>query len=595
MSSVVKLGDPEIAVHPVMITCCKVQLLFTTTVFLLGQSVLHHLDDSSDVNRIATFTCRTHASWRWTIIYLYFMVGLIYARTKVVYQAIKQGDLGTIAGIKIPRQWQVDWQEPASLLLTVILVVMFFLEPIIMCLQHSEGVIFTQTCAEAKDLIPAYEILSMLALLTQFALIIDVAAISTRLSCWVLLAGHVFPEFDRELSLAEGVMTCAAIVFLMLTFSSSISASLENPEDFQDIVISSMSFFKLAVGMYPPSSFLPQDDLLVLAIVSCFRLLVVFFLFKLLIAQLNCEYRRIYRSMMGHARLCRMWKMCQAMLSIHPSRFQLFIERMCFDEPLDFSEGDQGIADPKHPFPMEEEQDISEAARCRRLFELFQKQMKLTLEASVDSRGSADPGQEPGSRVSAFTGSLVSSMAPNLAAQDETAVAPSQSLVSLTRAVRASASSAPQAPVNATVEVGFKKDRHKPPAPPKRKKRPQAELMDVLRGNRSCLLASDKSQAFAELNISNGFLFKAWCLAVELLLAIMAIFVLAAVVVWLSTLDWVKGECLFSDFTNGTAPGCPVPGRYPRGSHCGEHRKLGPRLWFWYALLQLLQQPLQGK
>lgn len=26
-----------------------------------------------------------------------------------------------------------------------------------------------------------------------------------RLSCWVLLAGHVFPEFDRELSLAEGV------------------------------------------------------------------------------------------------------------------------------------------------------------------------------------------------------------------------------------------------------------------------------------------------------------------------------------------------------------------------------------------------------
>lgn len=439
MSSVVKLGDPEIAVHPVMITCCdllwnnlvhwrflrsKVQLLFTTTVFLLGQSVLHHLDDSSDVNRIATFTCRT-------IIYLYFMVGLIYARTKVVYQAIKQGDLGTIAGIKIPRQWQVDWQEPASLLLTVILVVMFFLEPIIMCLQHSEGVIFTQTCAEAKDLIPEYEILSMLALLTQFALIIDVAAISTRLSCWVLLAGHVFPEF---------VMTCAAIVFLMLTFSSSISASLENPEDFQDIVISSMSFFKLAVGMYPPSSFVAlEDDLLVLAIVSCFRLLVVFFLFKLLIAQLNCEYRRIYRSMMGHARLCRMWKMCQAMLSIHPSRFQLFIERMCFDEPLDFSEGDQGIAggiqilepanlhpthvdsirrlggDPKHPFPMEEEQDISEAARCRRLFELFQKQMKLTLEASVDSRGSADPGQEPGSRVSAFTGSLVSSMAPSTA------------------------------------------------------------------------------------------------------------------------------------------------------------------------------------
>lgn len=296
-----------------------------------------------------------------------------------------------VGGIRVPRKWVEDWQECVSLILTVLVVVMFYLEPVIYCLQSDHGS-FTQNCDQAKSLQEPYQILSMLAILLQFSLIIDVATISTRLSSWVLLAGHVLPEF---------AMTCLACAFLILTFSCSVSASSENPEDFDDIFGSMMSFFKLTVSMYPASSFVAlEDSILVLFITSCFRLIVIFFLMKLLIAQLTCEYRRIYRLMMGHARLCRMWKICEAMDSIHPSRFSKFVEKLRLDDPLDFSEGDHGVSggvqvdtvkrlggDPKHPFPLEEELQ-TEADKCRKVFHLFQKQMMAVKgEASVSSLG----------------------------------------------------------------------------------------------------------------------------------------------------------------------------------------------------------------
>jgi len=326
---------------------------------------------------------------------------LIYDRAKHVYQAIKKGDLAPVGGIRIPRRWVDDWQETVSLVLTVLLVVMFFVEPMILCLQSDDGP-FRLTCDQAKDLQQPYEILSMIALLLQFSLIMDVAAISTRLSSWVLLASQVLPEF---------VMTCLACIFLILTFSCSVSASMEAPEDFDNILSSLMTFFKLAVSMYPASSFVAlEENLLVLLITSAFRLVVIFFLMKLLIAQLTCQYRRIYRLMMGHARLCRMWKICEAMENIHLSRFQKFVEALRLEEPLDFSEGDHGLSggiqvweaahlhptnvetikrlggDPKHPFPPEEELTKTEGERCRKIYNLFQKQMKSAAQSdSVSS------------------------------------------------------------------------------------------------------------------------------------------------------------------------------------------------------------------
>ena len=125
-----------------------------------------------------------------------------------------------------------------SLILTILLVVMFFLEPMISCLQSGE-VLFTQDCPEAQDLLEQYQILSMIALLLQFALLTDIVVISTRLSCFVLLAASVLPEF--------AVMLVAA-GYLIVSSSCSVSASLENPEDFNSVPASLLSFSKLAAG-----------------------------------------------------------------------------------------------------------------------------------------------------------------------------------------------------------------------------------------------------------------------------------------------------------------------------------------------------------
>eukprot|EP00435_Cladocopium_sp_Y103_P023914 s4143_g5.t2 len=142
-------------------------------------------------------------------------------------------------------------------------------------------------------------------------------------------------------------------------------------------------------------------------------------------------------------------------------------------------------------------------------------------------------------------------------------------------------------------EIGFKKDRHKHPAKKTKKRRPVNELLRVLRSNRCCLLAlglddsaqdiviiqallrvdekvsffrnagaSDEvAQHIAQLfeagvdditEYTSGFLRRAWLVAIQVLAVLTVLLVIAAVVVFVSALDWVRGLCQFSDFTNGT-------------------------------------------
>lgn len=142
-------------------------------------------------------------------------------------------------------------------------------------------------------------------------------------------------------------------------------------------------------------------------------------------------------------------------------------------------------------------------------------------------------------------------------------------------------------------EIGFKKDRHKHPAKKTKKRRPVNELLRVLRTNRCCLLAlglddsaqdmviiqallrvDEKVSFFRNAGASeevakhiaqlfeagldditeytSGFLRRAWLAAIQVLVVLTVLLVIAAVVVFVSALDWVRGLCQFSDFTNGT-------------------------------------------
>ncbi|CAE7525772.1 unnamed protein product [Symbiodinium natans] len=410
MSCIVKLGDPHIADHPILVELGdlvwndlvywrflrgKASLVCTAVIIMLSQSVLQYIDTAGSFEeRVATFCCRL-------VIYLYFMVSLIYFRTKHVYQAVKHEELLIFGGMKMPRKWIDDWQEGVSLALTISLVVMFFLEPILACLQHTEGLgIFTQNCSQANDARGLYEILSMIAIMLIFALAADAATVSTRLSSWLLVAGHVLPDLGRAL------LACG---FLVLTFGSSVAACVGQPEDFQGIGNSVMSFLQLAVNMFPASHLEQlEDNIMLFAAASCFRVLVVFLLMNVLIAQLTCCYKQISVSMVGYARLRRMHKVCEAMEVIPSGSFQGFILNLRLDDPVEFGEGDVGPAggiqvlepgnlhptnvdtirrlggNPKNPFPPEDE-ELTEADRCQRLFKMYQKTVKKITQGGASS------------------------------------------------------------------------------------------------------------------------------------------------------------------------------------------------------------------
>ena len=80
------------------------------------------------------------------------------------------------------------------------------------------------------------------------------------------------------------------------------------------------------------------------AVILCFCLLVTVFLFSLLIAQLSQAYQAGYRDMQGYARLNRVATTVTEMESMSSKRWTKFLESLCFDEKLEFNEGDVGVA-----------------------------------------------------------------------------------------------------------------------------------------------------------------------------------------------------------------------------------------------------------
>eukprot|EP00440_Ansanella_granifera_P053707 gb/GFBE01058222.1/.p1 GENE.gb/GFBE01058222.1/~~gb/GFBE01058222.1/.p1 ORF type:complete len:1285 (+),score=394.99 gb/GFBE01058222.1/:1-3855(+) len=392
----------------------KIWLLFTLVVFLFSQSILKHLGkesaETTDAVRYATLVCRA-------FVYFCSMFELIYSRTKYVCKAIKEGDTVLINEIPVPRRYIEDWHEVVCLLLTVLLVAMFMQEPILYCLQDQSRGSFSQDCPEAMGVREAYAVLSMLTMILYFALLIDFTALSTRLSAFVLVMGHVLPELG---------LTLLACGYMILTFGSSITTNDETSADFAGIHKAALSLFEIMISMYSGKKFQDLENYSwTMAAVIAFVITITVFLFNLLVAQLNCSYQNIYSSMVGYARLSRIEIVCQTMPSIPQRRFASFIENLKLEERLEFGEGDIGLAggvqvleaasahptnvdsirrfggstSPAMQWP-EEDVDVanSEADRFERLEKSLQKAMKKL--SSMGTGGGARKTMKGGSSYS---------------------------------------------------------------------------------------------------------------------------------------------------------------------------------------------------
>jgi len=335
--------DPKIICHPAVVLFSdliwsrlanrffffgRCYFVFTLCVFITSQAVLTHLKGGeTSAVRIAIFVCRV-------IIYLGSMGQLFLQQIKNLVTDIKEGAILKLFGLFPCPEYLMIVQNQGSFCLLVCLLVMCTQEPLYWCID--EEPLFTQRCAEGDAHKEAYTTLSMICMLLYFALLIDLTIFSMRISAFVLVCAKVLSELGLFLG---------ALIFLIISFSCSISALAHQQKDFKDIPKGALSLLEITLGMFPSDNFyFIQQEATVFIAVALFVLVAIVFLLNLLVAQLNGAYQLVYDDMVGYARLNRGSIIVSTVEGLSARRWARFLSGLRLDERLEFNEGDIGLA-----------------------------------------------------------------------------------------------------------------------------------------------------------------------------------------------------------------------------------------------------------
>lgn len=349
---IVEGHDPKIICHDVVVLFSdllwsglagqtfllgRCYFLFTLAVFITGQSILQQLREDpanqTDGERIAIFACRI-------TIYVFSMGALLVSQIRCLISDIRSRNLVKLFGIIPFPQFLTNTMQIGNLALMLCLLVMCTQEPIFHCLGSAEetfkDLLFHQHCQAGELRKETYATISMVAMLLYWALLLDLTIFSMRISAFTLVCGRVLSELGLFLS---------SLVFLIVTFASSIAALNHSCEDFIDIPVGALSLMEISLGMFPSQNFQAiQDDISVLLTVSLFIIVVIVFLLNLLVAQLNGAYASVYDDMVGYARLTRGSIIVTALEAVSAKRWERFLSSLGFEERLEFNEGDVGLA-----------------------------------------------------------------------------------------------------------------------------------------------------------------------------------------------------------------------------------------------------------
>merc|ERR1711907_415065 len=212
---------------------------------------------------------------------------------------------------------------------------MLILEPIIWCFGNDNGKLFFEECVEADHVQMAYSIFSMLAMLLYFALLIDLAVLSTKVSVYVLVCIRMLSEVSLFL---------LALAAVLLAFASGISVIKHDQNDFAGIHKGLLSLLEMTMRMYDGAHFeMYESDPLVLVCVFVFLIAIMVFLLNMLVAQLTCAYEAVYVDMIGYARLERIEIIVGIMPVVSDKRWRGFCESLKLDQKCEFNAGDIGV------------------------------------------------------------------------------------------------------------------------------------------------------------------------------------------------------------------------------------------------------------
>jgi len=273
--------------------------------------------------------------------YLFSLGHMIYAQVRNTVLDVRSKNIMRFRGwLPIPR-YLLCWKESCSLTLCAVLTLMFGIEPIIFCLQHSTGDfagsgLFSETCPQAQDVRFWYTELSMVATVLYCALLLELAVCSTTGLAFVLVCGRLLPELFLLLGM---------LAFVILMFATSISALDHHSAAFAGIDKAAFSLSRLAVHMFYPVEFqreLNANPFLYISVLL-FVMVAVLLLLNVLTCQVISSYRAAHQDMVGIARLSRAKVIMETMPYVPARYWNGFIESLHLEKCSEFNEGDVGL------------------------------------------------------------------------------------------------------------------------------------------------------------------------------------------------------------------------------------------------------------
>eukprot|EP00933_Yihiella_yeosuensis_P021162 TRINITY_DN1681_c2_g1_i2.p1 TRINITY_DN1681_c2_g1~~TRINITY_DN1681_c2_g1_i2.p1 ORF type:complete len:862 (+),score=212.22 TRINITY_DN1681_c2_g1_i2:241-2586(+) len=346
----VDANDPKIICHPSVVLFSdiiwsrlagraffvgKLWFMLTLTIFLISQAILKNMeDDESDARRYSILICRV-------FVFIGSLGSLVFSHVKKMYNDIKDGSILRIAGrIPLP-EYLTNWQDATTFTLIISLMCMFYHEPIYYCLGFEDHDLkgagtFTETCPEAAEGRQRYSVFSMICMCLYWLLMADFTIFSTRVSSFLLVCIRV---------LSEVMLFLGAVAFLILTFSSSISAMYETSADFQGMSKAAYSLLAIVLNMFGDENYEKLAEMAILLTTVCvFIIIASIFFVNLLIGQLIGSYNAVYEDMVGFARLNRGKMIVATVEAVSQKTWDKFLNGLALDQRIEFNEGDVGLA-----------------------------------------------------------------------------------------------------------------------------------------------------------------------------------------------------------------------------------------------------------
>jgi len=226
-----------------------------------------------------------------------------------------------------------------EILLMLLLAVMFFCEPMLLCFDGSLEEWPTNSCPNADPVKYQYSILSMSGVVIHWFTLGELAVLSTQVSAFLLVCSHV---------MADVVQFLTALSFLILMFGSAITILCRECSteagDFTDMANAMVSLFSVTLGFYEGDWRQLQEEPPLLLAIFIFVMCSSVLLLNLLIAQLNLSYEYVAQDMLGFARLHRASLIVEQMAACTKEKWEKTKESLKLDQPIEFDEGDLGIS-----------------------------------------------------------------------------------------------------------------------------------------------------------------------------------------------------------------------------------------------------------